>query len=239
MPKKKNDIAFALNYTNLHMIDITPGEPSPTWAYMGPGIQNVTPSSNEVTDQTAYYDGGGQASTDITGGQTVLAFSGHRKYGDLAQDYIANLDYAYGEMRKTHYKHIAPDGRIIEANVTIANIVNGGGDANSKGTFSYEVHFDGTPTITDANVYTLPTTITIQPLTVAENGTTKIEVTAEPDGAGTACVFAIEDEDYATVDANGTLRGIKQGTTKLTAKSMLKPSLAIQVDVTVNGSEAV
>lgn len=235
MPENKTDLAFALNYTNLHMINITPGAAAPTWAYLGGGIQTINESSNETVDQTAYYDGGGQASSDITGAQTIYAYSGHRKYGDAAQDFIESLKYVYGEARKTDFKHIAPDGAIIEGRVTLANIVTTGGDANSKGTFSVEAQFNGAPTYTPGSFNDMPSSMSVTPVTVGVGETQKIVVTVDPVNASNACVYGVENDDIATVDADGNVRGIAPGETRVTVKSMLKPSLAAQVVVTVTG----
>lgn len=234
---EKNDIAFALNYTNLYMINTTPGAAVPNWARLGAGIQTVTPSGNETTDQTAYYDGGGQASTDVTGGQTIFAFAGHRKYGDPAQDYIASLEYSYGEARKTQFRRISPDGEIMDADVTIANIVNGGGDANAKGTFSFELHNDGTPITTQPTMANPPESISTKRIRVALDGTSRLIVSVTPPNASNVCAFAVEDDSIATVDANGTVRGVAVGKTRISVKSMLKPSLGVYVDVEVTQGE--
>lgn len=235
MTAAKTDLAFALNYTNLHMINTTPGAATPTWAYLGGGIQTINEANNETVDQTAYYDGGGQASSDITGGQTVYSYSGHRKYGDEAQDFIESLKYVYGEARKTDYRHIAPDGAMIEGRVTLANIVTTGGDANSKGTFSCEAQFNGAPTYTPGVYSEMPDSMIISPVTVEVGGTAKIDVTVSPASASNACVYGVQDDTIATVGADGTVRGIAPGETLVTVKSMLKPSLAAQVTITVTG----
>lgn len=233
----KDDIAFSLNYTNVYEIDITPWETEPTWAWIAAGITNVTPTPNEVLDQTAYYDGGGQASTDVTGGQMVYAFSGHRKYGDAAQDYIVSLDYSYGEERKTNFRHIAPDGRIVQNTVTIANIVPGGGDANAKSDFSFELHNDGTPVIVPADMKGMPETISVEPITLKVGETQKVEATVTPEGASTVFLYTTGDDDVATVTADGKLKGITEGKTQLIVRSALKPAVNVMVDIEVQAAD--
>ena len=76
------DIAFANNYAHILEVDITPTAADRTWAWVGPGISNMDPNGNEKIDQSEYYDGGGMAASDVTGGQLVLSVSGHRRYGD-------------------------------------------------------------------------------------------------------------------------------------------------------------
>lgn len=232
----KEDISFSLNYTNVYMIDTTPDGPERTWAWIAGGILSVTATPNEVLDQTAYYDGGGQASTDVTGGQMVYAFSGHRKYGDAAQDYIVSLDYSYGEERKTNFRHIAPDGRMVQNTVTIANITPGGGDANAKSDFSFELHNNGVPVIVDGDYADMPTSITVQPVTVKVGETVNVETTTVPEGASKTMLYSIGDDDVATVTADGVVHGVKAGTTSLIVRSALKPAVNAQVDVTVEAA---
>lgn len=230
---KADDIAFSLNYTNVYMIDVTPWLTEPTWEWIAGGIMNVTITPNETTDQTAYYDGGGQASTDVTGGQMVYAFSGHRRYGDPAQDYVVSLDYSYGEERKTNFRHIAPDGRIVQNTVTVANISPGGGDANAKSDFSFEIHNDGVPVIVKGDYAGMPEKITLEPITIKAGQTQTVNVTTEPAEASQVFLYAIGDDEVAEVTADGKITGVAEGTTQLIVRSALKPSVNIMVDVTV------
>lgn len=233
---KADDIAFSLNYTNVYMIDTTPWKSTPTWAWIAAGIMNVSITPNETTDQTAYYDGGGQASTDVTGGQMVYAFSGHRRYGDPAQDYVVSLDYSYGEERKTNFRHIAPDGRVVQNTVTVANISPGGGDANAKSDFTFEIHNDGVPVIVEGDYAGMPEKITLEPITVQVGATQDIKVTTEPDDASQVFLYAIGDDEVAEVTADGKITGVKEGKTELVVRSALKPSVNIMVDVTVGAA---
>ncbi|MBU8768703.1 phage tail tube protein [Cytobacillus oceanisediminis] len=123
-----------------------------TYERVAAGINTFDPQWNEEIDQTPYFDGDGFGSSDVTSAQLVIAFEGHRKYGDAAQDFIAGLQIEMGEARKTNFRWTEPDGGSFEGWATIANIVAGSGAANEKSTFSFEVHFNGKPT------YAPPTT---------------------------------------------------------------------------------
>lgn len=228
------DIAFALNYTNLFMIDITPNGESRTWARIGAGINSFEPSTNETVSDDAYYDGEGLTFSDVTGGQVVHSFSGHRLYGDAAQDYIASLETSYGEQRKTTYKRVAPDGSVLEGSCTIANIVTGGGDPNAKGTFSFELRLNGRPTFTEGNKDEFPESITAQAVTVTSGSTSQATATVTPETANPAVVYVIEDESKATVDASGVVTGVAAGSTNLLIKSAVLPSVSTTVQVTVS-----
>ena len=50
--EKTVDIGFALNYQYANLLNITPEEDEPTWAYMGPGIEDISPDRSEKTDET-------------------------------------------------------------------------------------------------------------------------------------------------------------------------------------------
>ena len=233
----KSDIGFALNYTNIHLIDITPDAANRTWAWIAAGISDITPTPNETVEQVAYYDGGGQSESEVTGGQMVYAYTGNRKYGDAAQDFVAGLDYTYGEGRKTNLRYIAPDGRVVEGKVTVANIVNTGGAANAKGTFSFELHNAGVPKVVPPTYAAAPDTLTLQPVTVAVGKTAEAVLAALPEGSSDVCVWGVDDMEIATVDGTGVVKGIKEGTTKLHCRSALAPTLSAEATITVTAAE--
>jgi hypothetical protein len=225
-----SDIAFALNYTNLYEIN-TPGG----WCRIGGGITQATLSGNEVTAQDNYYDGDGLASTDVTGGQNTFAFSGNRLYGDAAQDFIARLAMDYGAARKTGFRWTAPDGAVAYfPNATLANITPGGGDANAKGTFSFEVHGNGMPTVTAGDATNAPAGITASAVTVSVGQTANATASVTPSTANQAIFYAIEDTDIATVSSDGVVTGVTAGTTNLSVKAAGKPSVNTSVTVTVS-----
>ncbi|AST93006.1 capsid protein [Sutcliffiella cohnii] len=140
---------FPLNYKNKYSINITPEGAEPTWAPIGAGISSVDPSFDDETDDTAYYDGEGFSSETVTGIKATLTFTGHRKYGDEAQDYIASLAFEVGAKRETELKWEQPDGRVITGPVTISGIKTTGGDANSKSEFEFTATFNGKPQLTN------------------------------------------------------------------------------------------
>ena len=230
------DIAFALNYTNIWMIDITPSASSRTWARLGAGITTVDPNNNEQVEEDEYYDSEGAVDPEVVSIRPVFSFSGDRKYGDPAQDYIASLMYAIGDQRKTSFKRVGPDGTIITGPCTIANIVAFGGDANAKGTLSFELRVKGAPTVTPGNKGTYPSSITASAVSVTVGGTTAVSATVSPAGASDSFVYAVADDTKATVDAAGTVKGIAAGTTDLVIKSAVLPSVTKTVTVTVTGS---
>lgn len=149
-------MSFLLNYGYKFEIDIAPGGQTPTKAVIAKGITSVDPDNNEETDETYYYDGGGSAERDVTGGMLGYGFEGHRFYGDAAQDYIFSLLNKFGPARKTTFIVTEPNGDKWEGKATISEIKAPGGDANSKGEIEFTISFDGTPTFTEAPVTPAP-----------------------------------------------------------------------------------
>jgi hypothetical protein len=147
MPK-----GFTLQSAHMFEIDTAQSadETAATYERLAAGLNSFDPQWNEEIDQTPYLDGDGFGSSDVTAAQLVIAFEGHRKYGDAAQDFIASLQSELGEGRKTNFRWTDPAGDIFEGPVTVANIVGASGAANEKSTFSFEIHFNGKPTYTAA-----------------------------------------------------------------------------------------
>ena len=142
---------FPLNYKNQHEINTTPemtDEEQAEWAPIAAGISNIEPNFEDESDDTAYYDGEGFGSEDVTGVKASVTYSGHRKYGDAAQDFVASLALEVGEKRKTQLRWTQPDGRTIVGPVTISGIKGTGGDANAKGDFEFTATFNGKPVVT-------------------------------------------------------------------------------------------
>ena len=231
-----SDIAFTLNYTNLYLINTTPGADVKTWERVGAGINSVDWEGNEEVSQDAYYDGEGLSSSDVTGGQMVGTFEGHRKYGDPAQDFIASTMIDYGDGRKTDFRWVAPDGQILEGEVTIANVKPGGGDPNAKSDFKFEVHFNGMPSYVPGDASAFPESVTCTAVTVKVGASIAAGATVTPAGASPALVYGIEDDSVATVDASGNVHGVKAGKTKLSIKSAVKPLVNVSCEVTVSAA---
>lgn len=228
------DLGYAMNYTNLYLVDTTPDAETRNWARLGQGILSAEPDNEDETAEDYYYDGEGASETDVTGVKLGYKFSGNRRYGNVAQDYICGLLAWTGGARKTRLRHIAPNGRIIEGAITVTDIVDGGGDANSKGAFEFVGRFSGLPSVDPPNSTVMPTAITtVAPISVAKEKTIAVVPTTTPIGAPNACAYAVEDVSIATVGDDGTVTGVAVGKTKLSIKSMVLPSVRTVVEITV------
>lgn len=163
-----------LNFQTLYELDINPSGTA-SYVRLGDGLTTATPGNNETVDQKSYLDDDGGQSSEVTGFQYILAFSGDRIPGDDAQDFIFERIFVMGEDRHTNFRATGPDGTVISGDVTIANITPPGGDANAVQACGFELHFNGKPTLTP------PSAAAALTATVAAGtatGTTKFTATA-------------------------------------------------------------
>lgn len=141
---------FLLQSKHLIEINTAPGTGPEDFARLAAGITGLDPDVNDELAQDKYFDGEGFGESDVTSAQLVLTFSGHRKYGDPAQDYIYGQLLEVGPGRRTELNWTLPDGSKFEGPVTIANITGPSGEAGSKGEIGFEIHFNGKPEFTTA-----------------------------------------------------------------------------------------
>jgi hypothetical protein len=134
------------------------------YALLAVGISNVSPANNEALSQDNYLSGAGFGETDVIGAQVVLAFTGHRNYGDQAQDFIFSKSLEIGTSRRTNFKWTEPNGGVFTGSCTIANISGPSGDAGAKGEISFEIHFNGKPTYSGPTVDSTLPTVTTSPV---------------------------------------------------------------------------
>lgn len=237
---KTVDIGFALNYQYANLINTTPEESEPTWAYMGPGIEDISPDRSEKTDETEDYSTGGNTVTTVTGVTKSTSVSGKRIIGDPLQEYIASLEEVYGDERKTQYRIVSPTGEIIEEDVTIKDINMSGpnGSASDKQAISFSMARNDTPKIVkEANGNHLPAEITVEDVSVAVGKTVKVTPEVAPETSSDWCLYAIEDSDIARVYADGTVEGVKAGKTRLGVRCAAKPSIRATIEVEVTATE--
>lgn len=231
-----SDLGFARNYANALEIDITPEADEPTWAIFSRGITAIEPSPNESTEDNDYYDGYGTPTSDVTSTQIQYEVSGNRYYGDPAQDFVASRALETGEGRKTRFRHTAPNGDVIEGDCTLLNLTpnSGQGDASALGAFSCTVATAGAPVFTPGGKLKLPEEVTASEVEVQEGASVKIAPTVTPTEANPKCFFASGNNDVATVDSDGNVRGVKAGSCKVTVRAASKPSVMATVEVTVS-----
>ena len=170
-----------INYEYHFYVDITPTLTEPSWAEVSEGIENFDKALNEVVNDYQFFSGQGWGSSEVTGGQLTITLTGRRIRGDAAQDYIFNpaLRYNFGDARKTRFKFTSPGGYQVIGGCTLANIDTSGGDSTDGTELTFDVKFNGKPTITPELAVLLVTSaagatsgktdITVSPVKAAGN----------------------------------------------------------------------
>lgn len=149
----KNKVEIDINgHTSIEEID------EAEFALLAAGISTITPASADTTDATAYFDGEGFTDSTVTGKNITFALSGHRVFGDPAQDYVAKHFLSIGDQLRTLARWTDAKGNQVQSVVTMTSIVPFGGAANAKQTFSFTLAFNGKPTLTEADPDKEPTT---------------------------------------------------------------------------------
>ncbi|MBC6163296.1 capsid protein [Listeria booriae] len=145
MPEEKMT-GFVLNALTEYAVAEASGEiGTAVWLPLAAGIQSVSPDSDETTDDTAYYDGGGSKEVTVTGITESYTATGHRKYGDKAQDLIAGKFRKTGDDRNLLFQIKQPDGITVAGLASVTEIKPFGGDAAEKGEFSAKISFKKVP----------------------------------------------------------------------------------------------
>ena len=160
-------------------------------------------------------------------------YTGKMPNGDLIQDGVAFVDirsnYKSDPMYQEAEKYYKQDGNTDNYYFTLHRFWHAGDIMMALGTMS-EVYPDLTPdsetTNTDAPVVT-PSDVTIAV------GETK-DLTVDQTG----CDFKSDDDSIASVSKDGTITGVKEGTTTITVTNKDGKSTTVKVTVTATTTEA-
>lgn len=112
---------------------------------LGGGVTNIAPTFEEETEDANYYIGGKE--TFVTALNYQIDVEGHRLYSDKAQNMVREM-LVDKENRNGYLQITEPDGRVLEGEATIFNIVPFGGEAGQRQQFNFSVKFKGTPSDT-------------------------------------------------------------------------------------------
>lgn len=125
----------------------------PTWTYsvLGDGIDNVAEALNETVQQYFFLSDDGFAKNHVTGMAPSFTLTGRRVIGDAAQDYIFGKKYDLDEDRQSSFQLSYTDGSgstvTLTVDCTICNIQEWSGATTDDSAISFEIRFDGQPTI--------------------------------------------------------------------------------------------
>lgn len=122
-----------------------------TYATLGEGLDNISEALNEVIQQYFFMNGGGFAKNHVTGLAPSFTFTGRRVVGDAAQDFIFGNKYKMDADRQSSFKLVYTDATnttvTITAPCTICNIQEWSGASTDDSAISFEIRFDGAPTV--------------------------------------------------------------------------------------------
>lgn len=126
-----------------------------TWTYatLGNGIDNIAEALNETVQQYFFMDDEGFATNHVTGMAPTFTLTGRRVVGDAAQDFIFGKKYGLDTNRQSSFKLVWDDAshtNTIVCDCTIANIQEWSGATTDDSAISFEIRFDGKPTLTQA-----------------------------------------------------------------------------------------
>lgn len=125
---------------------------SSTWTYadLGEGIDNISEALNETVQQYFFLADGGFAKNHVTGMAPAFTLTGKRVFGDAAQDFIFGNKYKLDEDRQSSFKLSYNDGSAtvtLTVPCTICSIQEWSGATTDDSSISFEIRFDGEPTI--------------------------------------------------------------------------------------------
>jgi len=124
------------------------GDAATDWGDLGCAFKNISQSLNEVVYQASYLADEGWGSSEVTGGQLTVTFTGDYIKNDPVIEYIFSPDvqHNWGDARKTELR-ITKGDKVINWSVTLAKITEAGGDANQPNAVTLEIHGNGKPTV--------------------------------------------------------------------------------------------
>lgn len=127
-----------------------------TWTYeeLGEGIDNIAEAMNETVQQYFFMSDEGYARNHVTGAAPAFTFTGRRVVGDAAQDYIFSKKYALDGDRASSFKLEYTDAEsqtvTLVVDCTLCSIQEWSGATTDDSAISFEVRFNGKPTVTTA-----------------------------------------------------------------------------------------
>ena len=119
------------------------------YSELADGIDNIAEALNEVVQQFFFLKDKGFATNHVTGMAPAYTFTGRRVMGDTAQDFIGKK-YSLDTDRQSKLKIAYTEGsteKTISCNCTICNIQEFSGASTDDSAISFELRFDGKPTI--------------------------------------------------------------------------------------------
>ena len=134
-------------------IGISSAGTPPVWTYadLQEGIDNISEALNEVVQQYQFLSDKGFAKNHVTGMAPSVTFTGRRVRGDSAQDFIFGAKYGLDTNRQSSFK-MTNGTQVVTVDCTICNIQEISGASTDDSAISFEVRFDGKPTLSTVSL---------------------------------------------------------------------------------------
>lgn len=113
-------------------------------------LENFAPAIDGSVEQWFSMDSEGWADSMMSGKELSFSFSGKRTYGDVGNDYIANLAWKTGNDVVSPFEWEMPNGSKIKFDCVINVTAPGGGDTTALDALEFEIICKGKPEFTPA-----------------------------------------------------------------------------------------
>lgn len=121
------------------------------YSELADGIDNIAEALNEVVQQYFFLKDNGFAQNHVTGMAPAWTLTGRRVLGDAAQEFIFGNKYGLDTERQTTFKleYTNASNATVSITVpcTICNIQEFSGATTEDAAISFEIRFDGQPTV--------------------------------------------------------------------------------------------
>ena len=121
------------------------------YSELADGIDNIAEALNEVVKQYFFLKDNGFAQNHVTGMAPAWTLTGRRVLGDAAQEFIFGNKYGLDTERQTTFKleYTNASNATVSITVpcTICNIQEFSGATIDDAAISFEIRFDGQPTV--------------------------------------------------------------------------------------------
>lgn len=113
-------------------------------------MENFSPSIDGGVEEWNSMEHEGWGDSMMTSKKLSISFSGKRTYGDLGNDYIAELAWKSGNDVISKFEWEMPSGSKVSFNCIVNVTIPGGGDSTAIDGLEFEIYCKGKPTFTPA-----------------------------------------------------------------------------------------
>lgn len=113
-------------------------------------MENFAPSIDGGVEEWNSMEHEGWGDSMMTSKKLSISFSGKRTYGDLGNDYIAELAWKSGNDVISKFEWEMPSGSKVSFDCIVNVTIPGGGDSTAIDGLEFEIYCKGKPTFTPA-----------------------------------------------------------------------------------------